>query len=128
MLRRMRRSPSFFLWLLQCCVALLIPNGICGAQQLLIVHADGVFPPNEMMEGARVRGVHIDLIQAAADKVGVSVVFRTYPWKRAMIMLQRGEADAITYMGRTPAREQYGVFVEGNLLSRTHHGFLALKD
>lgn len=64
-----------------------------------------------MVEREQVRGVHIDLVQAADDKLGVSVVFRSYPWKRAMIMLQRGEADANTYMGKTPEREQYGVFV-----------------
>jgi polar amino acid transport system substrate-binding protein len=148
----MRKSPSCCWSLLLCCVALLLPYGVCGAQQLLVVHADGFFPPNEMVEGEQVRGVHIDLIQAAADKLGVTVVFRSYPWKRAMIMLQRGElrcwrqavaplvwkramimlqrgeADAITYMGKTTAREQFGIFVEGNLLSRTHNGFFALKD
>lgn len=123
-------SPrSFFLLILQCCVALLLSSyGMCGAQQLLVVHADGFFPPNEMMEGEQVRGVHIDMVQAAAAKLGINVVFRSYPWKRAMIMLQRGEADAITYMGKTPEREQFGIFVEGNILSRTHNGFFALKE
>lgn len=124
----MRKSPSFCRSILLCCVALLLPYGICSAQQLLVVHADGFFPPNEMVEGEKVRGVHIDLIQAAADRLGVSLVFRSYPWKRAMIMLQRGEADAITYMGKTPEREQFGIFVEGNILSLTHNGFFTLKE
>ncbi len=119
---------SIVWWLLQACAALLLPYGMCGAQQLLVVHADGFFPPNEMVEGEQVRGVHMDLVQAAAAQLGVSVSFRSYPWKRAIIMLQRGEADAITYMGKTPEREQFGIFVEGNLLSHTKNGFFTLKE
>ena len=119
---------SFFWSLLKGCAVLLLPYGICGAQQLLVVHADGFFPPNEMMDGEQVRGVHIDLVQAAAAHLGVSVRFRSYPWKRAIIMLKRGEADAITYMGKTPEREQFGIFVEGNLLSHTRNGFFTLKE
>jgi polar amino acid transport system substrate-binding protein len=107
---------------------LLVPCGLCGAQQLLVVHADGFFPPNEMLGGEQVHGVHIDLVQAAAARLGISVAFRRYPWKRAIVMLQRGEADAITYMGKTAEREQFGIFVEGNILSYTKNGFFTQKE
>lgn len=94
---------------------------------LLIVRSEGFFPPHEMLVDGKLKGTHVDLIEAAAARLPVQVVIQTYPWLRAIAMLQRGDADAITYMGKTPEREQFGYFEEGNRLSVVQNGFFVLK-
>ena len=119
---------------LRCCVLLMswmffgTAHGQNNEAELLIVHADGFFPPNEMVIDGQLQGVHVDLIQAAAKSLQIKVTFRSFPWKRAITMLQLGQADAITYMGKTAEREQFGYFEEGNRLSITQNGFFALKE
>jgi len=96
-------------------------------QSLLIVRSEGFFPPHEMLVNGQLTGAHIDLIQAAAASLSVKVVFETYPWVRAIAMVQGGQADAISYMGTTPEREAFGYFEEGNRLSKVQNGFFGLK-
>ncbi len=95
--------------------------------ELLIVRSDGFFPPNEMVVGDKLIGVHIDLISAVAATLNIKVNFASYPWKRAILMLQEGQADAITYMGKTPEREAFGYFEEGNRIATTQNAFFTLR-
>jgi polar amino acid transport system substrate-binding protein len=40
----------------------------------------------------------------------IKVVFETYPWLRAINMLKKGQADAISYMGKSVEREDFAYF------------------
>ena len=122
---------AFFRLLVFCVVLPLAPPTAWAAapeQALLIVRAEGYFPPNEMLVDGQLTGIHIDLIQAAATSLRIPVVIRSYPWLRAIAMLQNGDADAITYMAKTPEREEFGIFEDGNELATTYSGFLVLKE
>lgn len=115
-------------WLLALLVSAMFPAWALDAvRPLLIVRSEGYFPPHEMVVDGKLTGLHIDLIEAAAARMQVQVVIQTYPWLRAITMLQRGDADAISYMGKTPEREQFGYFEEGNRLSAVQNGFFVLK-
>lgn len=124
----MPKPPHRLLTSLGLCCALLLVSNQLHAQDLLIVHADGYFPPNEMVEQGQLRGVHIDLILAVSKQLNIKVQFRSYPWKRAMSLVQAGEADAITYMGKTAEREKFAYFEEGNRLSSTQNGFFTTQE
>jgi len=95
---------------------------------LLIVRAEGFFPPHEMLQNGQLMGVNMDLIEAAAASMHIKVLFETYPWVRATNMLKKGQADAITYMGKTAEREDYAYFEEGNRLALVQNGFFTLKQ
>lgn len=92
-------------------------------KELTIVRPDGSWPPQEMVIDGELQGVHIDLVREAAKLLDISVSFESYPWRRAVQKFQQGEADAITYMGKTTEREAFGHFVDGNILSKASVGF-----
>ncbi len=78
---------------------------------------DGFYPPYDMVIDNTLTGFHIDLINAVADQLQITITFETYPWKRAVEMLKNGKVDAVTYMSKTAEREQFGYFFDGNVLS-----------
>ncbi len=96
-------------------------------EELLIVRPDGSWPPHEMFVGGELTGFHIELIQKVADDIPLKVTFESLPWNRAIEMIKKGDADAITYMGKTSEREAFGYFYEGNVLSKATVGFFIEK-
>jgi len=96
---------------------------------LLIVRGNGDYSPHEMIgPDNKLTGIHIELVRAVAKLQNISVEIRSVPWSRAVHLLQMGEADAITYIGKTAAREKFAIFYEGNVLSTAHNGFFVLKE
>ncbi len=122
-------GPVLFLLLL-----LIVPKSSASdntethQQSLLIVRGDGYYPPNEMVEAGELIGIHIEMIRSVAQQLNINVHFSSVPWRRAVRMLESGPADAITYMRKTPERELFGLFLEGNILSNSQNAFFVLKD
>jgi len=85
--------------------------------ELLIVRGDEDYPPNEMEVDGKLAGVHIDVVRAVAENLGLKIVFKSVPWDRAVEMAKSGEADAITYISLNPEREAFLHFIDGNILS-----------
>ncbi len=110
--------------------ATLLAAAVCVASEksLLVVRPDGSWPPWEMVVNGEPTGVHVEMVQSVSKALGVPVVIESYPWLRAIRMLNDGEADAITYMSRTAERERFGYFIEGNILSSSRIGFFILKS
>jgi polar amino acid transport system substrate-binding protein len=101
-----------------------------GAQQriLELVRGDDDYPPYEMVSQGKPTGFHVEMAEAAAQSLGLQVHWRSLPWKRALMLVETGQADAVTYISRTPEREAWAIFVEGNLLSTAEIRFIARKD
>ena len=96
--------------------------------EIHVVRGDGNYPPNEMGTDPQVTGIHIDLVNQVAQTLQLKVKWESVPWTRAVNMIKDGEADAITYIGKTPEREQFVHFVEGNEVSIAENGFVILKE
>jgi polar amino acid transport system substrate-binding protein len=94
---------------------------------LLVVRPDGSWPPLEMVIDGKLTGFHIEQVQEAAKLINLSVNFKSLPWNRAIEMLKKGDADAITYMAKTSEREHFGHFIAENVLSKATVGFFILK-
>lgn len=108
-------------------------QGLFGAvalaqAEITVVRGDEPYPPFEMVVDGRLTGLHIELVEAAAQKIGASVKWENLPWKRALQMIETGQADAVTYITRTPEREAWAVFLAGNVLSSSEVRFIALKE
>lgn len=99
-------------------------NAEQATDTLVVLRAQGNFPPNEMIIGSHLTGFHIKLVQAAADSIGLKVHFESVPWARAVEMLEHGHGDAITYFTRNSIREHFAIYLEDNVLSHSAH-FLA---
>lgn len=96
--------------------------------QLHVVRGDGNYPPNEMGTAADLSGVHIDMVNSVAKSLKIEVKWESVPWARAQTMIKNGEADAITYIGKSTEREEYVHFLEGNELMHSQMGLVALKE
>jgi polar amino acid transport system substrate-binding protein len=109
----------------------LFPLGCAASQiqsQIIVVRGDEDYPPFEMTSDGKLTGVHVDLVNAVAAKIRIQVRWESVPWKRALTMVETGAADGVTYIGRTPEREAWAIFIEDNLLSSARINFIILKE
>ncbi|MDX1342031.1 MAG: transporter substrate-binding domain-containing protein [Reinekea sp.] len=53
-----------------------------------------IWPPF-VMESPDMPGVDVEVMNAVLDQLGYDVDFRIYPWKRAQLIAESGEADAL---------------------------------
>ncbi|WP_189529891.1 substrate-binding periplasmic protein [Paludibacterium paludis] len=108
------------------CAGLLLFTIASRAVELKIVRGDGQYPPYEMQENGALSGLHVDLINHIARQIGCTVTWQSVPWLRAQSMIRSGEADAITFMSRTPERETFAIFLDDNTLSVTRSALFVL--
>lgn len=85
---------------------------------LIIGRGDGQYPPFEWRENGSLLGIHIELIRLAAKNINQDIIFKDYPWQRALIELKEGRLAALTFIGKKEERDQYTIFLNGNLLSK----------
>ena len=88
-----------------------------NGREMHIVRGDGDYSPYEMVINNQLTGFHIELIQIIAKQLNIELIFESLPWKRALAMVEKGLADAITYVGKNTRRERYIIFTPGNELS-----------
>lgn len=95
----------------------LLMAGSCAAQAMIVAHGSGQFYPREHMVSGKLEGLHENIVSNAAKQLDITVNYRALPWKRAIKALELGEVDALMYLGKTPEREKFAYFHEGNILS-----------
>lgn len=64
-------------------------------------------PPAEFSLNGRGAGRNVDIAQEGLERMGVDSVVLIRPWKRALIMVENGEADAIIDAAHTPERATF---------------------
>lgn len=97
-----------------------------SAGRLVVARADFQSPPLEYEQNGQVLGLHADLVHGAAARLGLEVEFRSVPWARALHLARTGRVDAVTFVTRTPEREKYLLFLDGNVLHSVRNVFIAL--
>jgi len=98
------------------------------AEKLIILRSQDDWGPNEYIDSeGKLVGSHIDLIQLAAEKVGVEVEFVAMPWKRALKSIREGTGDAISYVIKTPERSSFLIYHSGNIISQGSSRFAYLN-
>ncbi|GGY59101.1 hypothetical protein GCM10011297_34660 [Bacterioplanes sanyensis] len=113
--------------LLCCCLAL--PAWAQPKTEVItIVRDDAQYPPLEYLQDGELTGLHIELVTAVAQQLGMKIEWIQAPWRRALLMVQTGEADAITYIANTPERRQWAIYEPDNVLSSGAFSFLTHKD
>jgi len=110
-----------------CAFMLLLPCTVYSQTELVIARGDSNWPPYEMEVNGQLTGFHIELIRKVADNLGISISFKSLPWKRAVKMVETGQISAISYIAKTPEREQFVYYSESNILSGTNHYLVKRK-
>lgn len=93
-----------------------------SATTLLVGMEEANNAPFEFIdENARLSGFHVELLRAVAARLGWTLEFKRYPWKRAMRALASGEVQAVSFVAKSAEREAFALFLPDNLLhvSRT---------
>lgn len=65
------------------------------------------YPPYEFIEDGRAVGWDLEMVERAAKRAGLTLVYEFVPWARAEAMVRMGTADAIMSLRRTPEREAF---------------------
>lgn len=94
------------------------------AADLVILRGNEDYPPDEMHIEGELSGFHIELIKNTAKSIGLSIVFESVPWKRAIKMLKNGEGDALSYATKSIEREKYALFLQDNIISESQYHFV----
>ena len=100
--------------LLLLCALLSLP---ARATTLLIAMEEANNAPFEFVDqSGQLTGFHVELIRAVSQRLGWTLKFERYPWKRAILALEHGEAQAVSFVAKNPEREAFALFLPGNLL------------
>lgn len=114
-------------FLLMSCCALSAFSQI-KPNEIRVARGNEDYPPNEMHVGGKLTGLHVEIMEAVAAKMGHKVIWSELPWPRAQKCAEDGECDAITYISASPEREQWAMFLPGNVLSQVEMRFMAHKE
>ncbi len=106
-------------------LALSLSSFSVSAEEFTVLH--GQYPPYEMHVNGKLTGFHIEFIRAVSKRLGLTVHFKQYPWKRALSMVEQGAAHAVSFVSVNAKREEYIIFTPGNELSYTYSGLLVLE-
>jgi polar amino acid transport system substrate-binding protein len=96
--------------------------------EIRVARGNEDYPPNEMHVNGKLTGLHVEVMEAVAAKIGHKIVWDELPWPRAQKCAEDGECDAITYISPSPEREKWGVFLAGNVLSQVEMRFMVHKS
>ena len=96
------RAPSFFTALLLCVVILgnlwASPSESREAQRSLRVQGDNNYPPYEYLEDGIPKGFNVDIMQALAKEMNLSVEIQLDHWDTVRHRLETGEIDMLMGM------------------------------
>lgn len=71
----------------------LCSTALAASKPMKIVYFDS-YPPRFWLENGEMKGILVDIISEAADRIGVPLLHEGYPWARAQAMVEAGQADA----------------------------------
>jgi polar amino acid transport system substrate-binding protein len=73
----------------------------------LIFSAYPTAPPNFWVKDGKLIGVGPEVVETIFTELGISVESRVYPWKRALMLAERGEIDVIAGLYFTSERAEF---------------------
>lgn len=111
------------------CFQVFLLSAVCAQTlELRVARGNENYPPNEMRINGTLTGLHVEVVEAVAARIGMKVVWEELPWLRAQKCVEEKQCDAITYISPSPEREKWATFLPGNLLSRVEMHFMIHKD
>jgi polar amino acid transport system substrate-binding protein len=93
----------------------------------LVVGTSTGYPPYYFTENGELSGFCVDIIRHTTRSLGLTVVFKQYPWKRMLRNGRDGQVDAVMPLFKTPAREQFLLFPDV-AIAHEENSFFIHKD
>lgn len=77
-----------------CFLTILISASVLHAENKIHFVYYNDYAPFSWSEGGKIRGLYINVVdEIFINRLGISVVYEGYPWKRAQKMVRLGKAD-----------------------------------
>nr|WP_294863978.1 transporter substrate-binding domain-containing protein [uncultured Pseudogulbenkiania sp.] len=78
-------------------LAALLVTLSCDAAEKVVLYGDDSYPPYAYLEDGQFKGVYVELLQAAANRMAERYQLELVPtpWRRGLSMLESGEAFAL---------------------------------
>ena len=77
-----------------------------------------VWPPYQIIENNHVSGFSTKVIETVFQRMKVKIrSIKAYPWKRAIIMIEKGEADALFSANFTKDRTEFAFYPAENIVN-----------
>ena len=89
---------------------LLTGGNLLAEDQTTLLVVGNHAPPYRIIEGTTFSGIYFDAMQEIGQRLGISVKFQDVPMKRALALMESGEADVMVVPNKTPERETFMVY------------------
>ncbi|MDH4608229.1 transporter substrate-binding domain-containing protein [Pseudomonas sp. BN102] len=98
----------------RCLPVLLLLPGLVGAEEPAPLRVMTDFWPPFRIAGpeGELRGLDLDLLNELGRRTGLRFEVQRVPWSRGLAALERGSADMMTGLARTPERDRYIDYLE----------------
>ncbi len=74
------------------------------------------YPPYAYKEGEHVKGIAVDIVTEALNRMGIPFSITLLPWARALHRIENGNADAIFTLFKKPEREVFADYSDEILI------------
>lgn len=107
-------------------LALPCTPAIAQDQDVLIVALSSL-PPWKMVLESRPAGIDVDILNEAAARMRIGLEFRPANFGTCLTWMKKGQADIMTGLLMTPAREKFLTYVTPPYATQTASAFYALR-
>ncbi len=101
----------------------MFSNSYASKKHLNVGISTGYPPFYFFTDNNKPAGICIDVINMVTQKMGITVSYTSYPWRRMLLSGEKGTVDAIMPLFSTPEREQFLVFPEVGLIDEDNSFF-----
>ncbi|WP_317204118.1 substrate-binding periplasmic protein [Janthinobacterium sp.] len=111
--RGARRRPS---WAALCALLCALAGAAAAAPVDVTIYADDHYPPYSYLDNGRLTGIYTLIVQRALERLpGYRVQLLPVPWKRGVLMLEKGQAFALYPPYFRPAERPFMKYSEAML-------------
>lgn len=71
--------------------------------------------PYEYIEGNKAKGVNVEIVEAVANTLGITIRWKAYPWARCINMAEYGDVDGLMSLYRSTEREKFLYYPDENV-------------
>lgn len=100
---------------------ILLLSTTMDAKSLTLVTLES--PPSEYFENNTAKGINVDIVKEALKRIGYDVDIQFVPWKRALLMVEKGQADGIIDAAYTQERAKYLHYPEEEIYVEEWYAF-----
>jgi len=90
-------------------ILLWLPVTVYGVTFQLV--GDDDFPPYSFTDqNEQIKGIDIDLLNEMASRLGIEIEIELVPWKRLLLMTEKGDVSGSFALFKTPEREVFSLY------------------